>query len=56
MLEERSTKVDYNKDRIRALEKKLQALPDLTSDKQGLWADDDTLEVPEAYAPIREAI
>jgi kinesin family member 21 len=54
MLEEKHTKLDYNRDRISAIDKKLKALPDFES-SSGLWADDDTMEVPEAYAPIREA-
>jgi hypothetical protein len=54
VLEEKHTKVDYNRDRISAIDKKLKALPDFES-SSGLWADDDTMEVPEAYAPIREA-
>lgn len=54
LLEEKHTKIDYNRDRIAAMDKKLKALPDFES-SSGLWADDDTMEVPEAYAPIREA-
>jgi len=54
LLEEKHTKLDYNRERISTIDKKLKALPDFES-SSGLWADDDTMEVPEAYAPIREA-
>ena len=50
LLEEKRTKIDYNRDRSAAMDKKLKALPDFES-SSGLWADDDTMEVPEAYAP-----
>eukprot|EP00960_Hanusia_phi_P041310 754936-Hanusia_phi.AAC.4 len=53
-IEEKSTRMDYNKERIAQIDKKLKSLPDFES-SSGLWADDDTMEVPEAYAPIREA-
>ena len=54
LLEEKHTKIDYNRDRIGALDKKLKGMPDFES-SSCLWTDDDTMEVPEAFAPIREA-
>ena len=53
-IEERNTRIDYNRERMAQIDRKLKSLPDFES-SSGLWADDDTMEVPEAYAPIKEA-